>query len=181
MGTNLWQCTLMVTLQYCLTGTPGHRDHDLLSHSVTLSWHLANQSLPYSNNVKHRARQRSIYIFKVIVLTQPGFERAGSKLKPAIFGFHNLPKEAGTLFIQPPRLVGCAGIMIFLSGETMPTRPRWRKKIWLVQPRGRIWSYISNSDIGACVKHVLLQGYIWSYISNLDAGAGIKHLLLWGK
>ena len=27
--------------------------HDLISHSITLSWHWANQFLPYPNKVKH--------------------------------------------------------------------------------------------------------------------------------
>ena len=36
----------------------------LKSHSVTLSWHWANQSLPYPNNAKHLARKWQVYIFK---------------------------------------------------------------------------------------------------------------------
>ena len=46
-GTDLWKCILLVTLKRCLTGTSGHQHHVLLSHSVTLSWHWANQSLPH--------------------------------------------------------------------------------------------------------------------------------------
>ena len=38
------------------------------------------------------------YQFKVFELTQSGFESAGSRLEPAIFGFSDLPEEeAGTL------------------------------------------------------------------------------------
>ena len=37
---------LTVTLQHCPTGGTGHQHHDLISHSVTLSWHWVMQSLP---------------------------------------------------------------------------------------------------------------------------------------
>ena len=44
----------------------------------------------------------SIY-FKVIVLTQPGFENGRSGFEPAIFRFPDLPeREAVTLLLQPP-------------------------------------------------------------------------------
>ena len=42
---------------------PGWQPHDLTSHSVTLSQHWANQSLPYPNNDKHLARKQQVYIF----------------------------------------------------------------------------------------------------------------------
>ena len=51
----------------------GHRAtgfiHDLLFHSVTLSWHLANQSFSYPNNDERWARKRqvSILILKSLV------------------------------------------------------------------------------------------------------------------
>ena len=35
-GTELWQCALMATLEWCLIGRSGHWHHDLISHSVTL-------------------------------------------------------------------------------------------------------------------------------------------------
>ena len=35
--TDFQQCTLIVTLQYYPTGRPGCQNHDLISHSVTLS------------------------------------------------------------------------------------------------------------------------------------------------
>ena len=37
------------------------------SHSVTLSWHWANQSLPNPNNAKHQARKRQVLILKSLV------------------------------------------------------------------------------------------------------------------
>ena len=41
---------LLVT-SYCYPiGRPGCQHDNLISHSVTLSWNLANQSLPYFNN-----------------------------------------------------------------------------------------------------------------------------------
>ena len=64
MGTDLCQCTLMATLQCWLMGTPVRQHHDLISHSVTLSWHWANQFLPSANNAEHQARKQQAWIFK---------------------------------------------------------------------------------------------------------------------
>ena len=44
------------------TGKPGHQHHDPIPHSVTLSWHWANQSLSYPNNAEHLARKRQVSI-----------------------------------------------------------------------------------------------------------------------
>ena len=49
----------------------GHQHHDLISHSVTLSWHWSNQSIPYPNNAEHLARKWQVSILKVIGFTQP--------------------------------------------------------------------------------------------------------------
>ena len=58
MGTNWWPCTLMVTLNCCPTGRQGFQHHDLISHSLTLSWYWASQSFSYPNNVKSVGRKR---------------------------------------------------------------------------------------------------------------------------
>ena len=42
-----------------------------ISHSVTLSWHWPNQSLPYVTNVERQARKQQVSILYVIGLTQP--------------------------------------------------------------------------------------------------------------
>ena len=48
-GVDLWQCALMVTLY--------HWHHDLISHTVTLSWYCANQSMSsYPINAECQAR-----------------------------------------------------------------------------------------------------------------------------
>ena len=52
-ASRLWQCALMVTLECCHTGRPGHQHHDLISYLVTLSWQWASQSLPYPNNANY--------------------------------------------------------------------------------------------------------------------------------
>ena len=67
MGTDLLQCAPMETLYCCLTGTPGREHHDLLSHSVTLSWHWAKKSLPYPNNAERPSRKRQVSIWKSLV------------------------------------------------------------------------------------------------------------------
>ena len=75
--TNFWQCELIATLfwQCCLIGTPGHQQKDLLSHSVTLSWHWVNQFLHYPNNVEHQARKQKVSIVKSLFWNRPGFEK----------------------------------------------------------------------------------------------------------
>ena len=45
-------------LEFCSTGKSGHQHHDLIFHSVTLSWHYANQSLLSPINTKHQGRKR---------------------------------------------------------------------------------------------------------------------------
>ena len=47
---------------WCPTGRSGHQHHDLISHSITLCWHWANQSFPYLNNVERLARKRQVSI-----------------------------------------------------------------------------------------------------------------------
>ena len=74
MSTDLWQCILIVTVQCCPTGSTGH--HHLLSHSVTLSWHRANQSLPYPNNAKCRLRQLVSILKSLVWLDQVSNLRA---------------------------------------------------------------------------------------------------------
>ena len=55
-----------------LTGAASHQDQDLISHSVTLSWHEANQSLPYPNIAGHRARKWQVSILNSSVWLDPG-------------------------------------------------------------------------------------------------------------
>ena len=74
MGADLWQCTLIVTLLVLPHERPGQQHHDLISHSVTLSWYWANQSLLRPNNAKHLARKQQVSSFYVIGLIQPGFK-----------------------------------------------------------------------------------------------------------
>ena len=79
---------------------------------LTLSWHWANQCLPYPNNTAHQTRiqEPTSINFKVIGLTQPGFELWRSRLEPPRGSdFPDLPEwEADVLLIRPRRLVLCA-------------------------------------------------------------------------
>ena len=43
-------------------GKPCYQHPDLISHSVTLSWHWGNQSFPYSNNAEHLDRKRQVSV-----------------------------------------------------------------------------------------------------------------------
>ena len=62
-GTDLWQRALIVTLWCCLTGRLGnHRHHDLIPHSVILSWCRPNQSLPYPSDAERQARNWQVSI-----------------------------------------------------------------------------------------------------------------------
>ena len=67
-----WQCKLVATSSCCPTWRPGHQHHDLISHSVTLSWHWANQFLTYSNNTKRQARKRQVAILMSLVWFDQG-------------------------------------------------------------------------------------------------------------
>ena len=71
MGTDWWQCALLVTLLCCLTGKPSHHP---TAHTVTPSWHCANQTLTYSINIECQARERQVSILYIIRLTCMGFE-----------------------------------------------------------------------------------------------------------
>ena len=63
-GTDLWQCTLVVLYS---AASSGHWHYDLLSHSVTLSWHWAIQSLLYPNNAERQVRKRQVSVLKSLV------------------------------------------------------------------------------------------------------------------
>ena len=55
------------------SATPlGNQHYDLISHSVTLSWHWANDSLPDLNNVECLARKWQVSIFKSLVCLDHG-------------------------------------------------------------------------------------------------------------
>ena len=81
--------------------------HDLLSHSVALSWHWSKQSLPYPNNAECLAQRATNTNFTVIGFTRIGFENVRSRLETTTFGFPDLPEqEADALLSWPPRLAG---------------------------------------------------------------------------
>ena len=75
MDSDLWQYPLK---QIYITAPLGDQDAStesgLISHSVTLSWHWANQSFPYPNNAKHLARKRQ-------ALINHWFDSTGNKLQ----------------------------------------------------------------------------------------------------
>ena len=54
-----------------------HWDNDLLSHSVTLSWHWANQSSPYPNNAERQAHERQVSILMSLVWLNQGSNLQG--------------------------------------------------------------------------------------------------------
>ena len=49
------------------TGKSEHWHHVPISHSITLSWYWANQSLPYPNNAECQARTRNYQFCKSLV------------------------------------------------------------------------------------------------------------------
>ena len=61
---------LMTSLHCCLTGRPSYKKHDPISHSVTLSWYWANQSLSNPSSAKRQARKRQVSILLEVNLTQ---------------------------------------------------------------------------------------------------------------
>ena len=89
-------------------------DHDLISHSVALCWHWANQSLPYPYNAEHLAWKCQVSIFKLLIWLnwEPNTQ------SPAL--------EVRALPIRPPRPVtqdsskgwGCRGQELINSQPT---------------------------------------------------------------
>ena len=75
MGTDLWQCALMVTLQ---SQPLRNQAASTMTHSVTLSWHWANESLPYPNNAECLARKWQVSILKSLVSLTSGWNPEGS-------------------------------------------------------------------------------------------------------
>ena len=74
---------------------PGCQHHDLISHSVTLSWNWANHSLPSPNNAERLANKRQVSILKLLGLT-----------RPMSFRFPDLPKwKMGAFLIGPSCVV----------------------------------------------------------------------------
>ena len=57
---------------------PGSQHSDPISHSVTLSWYCANQSLPYPINAKRPPRLWQVSILWVTGLSWPGIELPNS-------------------------------------------------------------------------------------------------------
>ena len=103
---HLWQCALMATLDCCFTAQPGHPHHALLSLWVTLSWHWANQFLPYPNNAEHQAREWQVSILKSLVWFDQDLKtwRPDSKSWPSDSLISQNRKWA-LLLIRPPWLV----------------------------------------------------------------------------
>ena len=64
VGTDLGQCAFTATIKCFSTGKMVCQHDDPISHSVTLSWHLANQSLPYANNAWHQTRSSKYHFDK---------------------------------------------------------------------------------------------------------------------
>ena len=98
--------------------------HDLISHSVTLSWHWANQSLPYPNNAERQTRKQQLSTLKSLVWLELGSKTVRSRHEPATFGLPDSPEwEAHALHIQSPILVfGILGGKGIFKQFSPPTR-----------------------------------------------------------
>ena len=72
-----WYLVVTVRIHRNFTGTSGRRHYDLLIHSVTLSWHWANQSLAYLNNIERLTRKRQVSILMSLVWLDQGSKPRG--------------------------------------------------------------------------------------------------------
>ena len=106
-----------------LTGRPGHQHHDLISHSVILSRHWANQSLSYPNNAEHLARKWQVSIFKSLVWLDQGLNLWG--LNPPISqnGTSHLVRCVSQMVRRDP-LCGCQYARPELGVRSLP-RKNW--------------------------------------------------------
>ena len=55
-------CSMHSWWLYSVTWKSGYQHHDMISYSVMLSWHWANQSPPYPINAKRQARKWQVSI-----------------------------------------------------------------------------------------------------------------------
>ena len=55
-----------------LGARPSHQHHDPISHPGALSWHWANQPIPYPNNAERLNRKQQVSIFKSLVWLDQG-------------------------------------------------------------------------------------------------------------
>ena len=79
---------------------PCHQHHDLISHSGTLSWKWANQSLSYPNNAQRLTMKWQVPILKRVVPLD----------QSSRWGFHNRPTwETDALLIWLSRLACIPG------------------------------------------------------------------------
>ena len=74
MGIDLLQWTLMVTCNAVHWKIRPSAQHNLISHSITLSWHWENQSLYYPIDAKQQTRKWQVSIWLIIGLTRAGIE-----------------------------------------------------------------------------------------------------------
>ena len=91
-----WQLNTDAPLQNETT----HWYHDLISHSVTLSWHWANQSLSHPVNTERQVTVRQVSILKVIVWT-----KSGNELRISCLG-GLISSDSVTVPSQGPRMIG---------------------------------------------------------------------------
>ena len=99
-----------IVLPHWNTRLPAPWPANVLSHSVALSWHGTNQSLPYPNKAKHQVRKRQVSILTLLVWLNLGLKTARTRFETATFRFPDLPVwEAVALVIQPPWVVIYSG------------------------------------------------------------------------
>ena len=67
-------------LYCCPNGKPGHWHHDMISHSVTLSWHWTNESLRYPQE-----QHKSPVIMQLINITRQCCKKKKRKKKCFLF------------------------------------------------------------------------------------------------
>ena len=157
MGIDLWQCTLLMTLLCCPTGKPGHQHHDLISHSVTLSWHWANQSLCYLIMLNTWIGSDKYHFYKSLFCLNHGFEptisytwnqcSTDSATAPSTL------KESPNDVLFHPWLVmiqddwmSWASASIFRF-QTLVNSNQWLKKLKLVASEPSAWHYWNRARL----------------------------------
>ena len=123
------QCTLMVALYHCPTGRRGHWYHDSISHSVRLSWHSTNQSLPYPINAGCETRKRQVSNLYVIGLTRPGFTTATSAWCLYKYQMHTSVWPRGCLLVCPVSAAQSKASSRLWSGSLCPTILHWSRQL----------------------------------------------------
>ena len=122
-GTNMWQYTIIADIIKSV-----RRHHDAVSHSVTLSWHWANQFLPCPNTAECQARKRQVSNFKSLVWLDQSLNTTDAQF----FWPSHLGRLAILSYSTSKQQIGDCNLLYFIDAD-VALSPNWTqmyRRIW---------------------------------------------------